>query len=57
MKSEAPVEVVKVALDVEEAEVMVEVKDVEVEVYHNIRYTEYTEYIAVRISKPGNLSR
>ena len=32
MKSEAPVEVVKVALDVEEAEVMVEVKDVEVEV-------------------------
>ena len=57
MKSEAPVEVVKVALDVEEAEVMVEVKDVEVEVYHNIRYTEYTEYTAVRISKPGNLSR
>ena len=45
MKSEAPVEVVKVALDVEEAEVMVEVKDVEVEVYHNIQYTEYTEYI------------
>ena len=43
MKSEAPVEVVKVALDVEEAEVMVEGE--EGEVYHNIRYTDYTEYI------------
>ena len=43
MKSKAPVEVVKVAMDVEEVEVMVEEVEVEeVKVYYNIRYTEYT---------------